>query len=298
MKTAFLVIAIVFGLIFWKIHNDKQKAADSIAAVAQAKEDKLKAYVQRITRERDANKVKELNEDKPLGEAGMAVRTFFRHWKDGQYTEMHNMLASPAPDAANFPIRLQKATLNWRHLEIIGEKPEDTGWLVAFRIEVTSPESALAAVAIDEMAAYKNLKGEYSDMSLQPLILGIEKFTRYNLEWRVDKIDDKMRIEAYPGQNRKGINLLSYVMNDTIPLMRRLGVFQGAGAMPNIQDQIQSAMAFWLTIDSLELKMEKDGSDKIIKAAGPLIGQGRENLTLITEGVLAAQQQGRRINLR
>ncbi len=297
MKTALVIVGIVFALIFWKLHHDKTVAADNIALAAKAKEDRLKDYVQKILREREANMVKELNENKPLGAAGMAVRAFFRHWKNGEYVEMRDMLATPTPDPESFPVRLQKATLNWRRLEITGEKPDGDGWLVAFHVEATSPESALAAVAIDETVSYRNLKGEFNDISIQPLILGIEKFTRFDMEWRVHQIDGKMRVEAYPGKDHKGVNLISYVMNDTLPLMRRIGMFQGMGAMPNLQEQVRSAMAFWLTIVSLELNWDKDGSGKIIEAAGPLIGQGHDNLTLITEGVLAALQQGHRPNL-
>jgi len=289
MKIALAIIKIFFVGIFWKIYHDKTAVIDALAV----KEDGFQDYIAKITRQRDANKVKELNENKPLGEAGRAVRAFFQAWKAGQYETMRDMIVSPQDDANKFAERLRKATLNWRHVEILSEKPDGDGWKVAFRLEVTSPESAVAAVAIDEAAAYKNLKGEFAAYSLQPLILGIERFASYDLEWRVTKADGKMLIGAYPDKDSKNINLLSYIMNDEIATIRHVGMFQGSGAMPNIQQQIQAIMAMWMMFAGPDLKLEKDRSDKIFQAAAPLIGQGLDNLELMTAGALAAQQQGR-----
>lgn len=286
VKTAIAIIAIVFALIFWKIHNDKEKAADLISSADRQKEARLKEYVIKINRQREANMVKELNATKPLGEAGTAVRTFFNFWKDGKYEELRAMLTAP-PNDNHFVDRLRKASLNWRHVDILSEKPDGDGWKVTFNVEVTSPESALAAVTIDEMAAVKNLKGEYAAFSLQPLILGIETFTRLELTWGVAKIDGKMRIDAYPGKDKKGVNLISYVMNDTLPLLRHMGVFQGPGASTNTQEQVRSAMAFWMTFATLELNLDDAASTKLLKDADPLIGQGTANLKLMSEGVVA-----------
>lgn len=293
MKIAFTVVAIVFALIIWKIHHDDEKAVEQIVATVQPAEDRFNEYMEKIKLQRDANAVKEINEKMPLGEAGSAVRTFFRHWKDGRYNEMRDMLSAPPYDPDSFAIQLRRAPFNWRHLEIVNEKPDGDGWKVAFRLEITSPESALAAVAIDEDASYRDLKGAYAAYTIQPLILGIEKFTRFDFEWSVVKTDGKLWIGTFPDKKEKGIDLIGYITNDSLATMRLIGMFQGPGAGQNIQEQVRTVMALWLTFADPELNLDEKRSAQVIKDAMALIVKGKDNLKLINDGVVAIRLQGR-----
>lgn len=288
MKKVIIVIAVVFAGIFAIIRHNKQKELEAVAVAALMDESALDIYIERIRKERDANKAKELAPEKKWGTAGTAVRTFFQNWESGRYNAMHAAIISPSNDADAFSDRLRSAsTVNWRRMQILAETETKDGWDVDFAIEATSPESALAAVGVNAILEYQGAKGRFGNVEISPLILGIESFTAYKLKWRVIEKDGKTQIGAYPEKGQKGINLLSYVINDTIPMMRRMGMFQGQGRMPDVYEQMRTNMAFWLTFVKLEIGFDEEQMTKVTDKSLALINTGIKNIGLINKGVIA-----------
>jgi len=182
-----LTIIIIFGSNLGKTTKDdsnSKSTANNLESVAPV--------IEKVNQEVKA--------EKPLGNAGKEVRTFFKNWEYKQFLKMHGQTVHSRNEDV-FVTEMAQTPIRWRNLVILSEKQSGDDWEVNLSMEVTDITSAFAACMLN-LKYPPDLNSDHPAFRFSPAALKIEQWMPVKQSWRVVNLDGKNYIDLCAGDSK------------------------------------------------------------------------------------------------